>query len=193
MARAVAPSLFTPALAGPAVIDAFRKLNPVQLIRNPVMFTTGVVATLLTILLFAGGTGLAVGFQVQLVVWLWLTVLFGNFAEAIAEGRGKAQAASLRQTKGELTARRVSGETVAASALKVGDLVLVNTGDLIPADGEVVEGVASVNEPRSPAKAPPSSAKPVATGRQSPRARASSPTRSPSASPRVPARAFSTA
>ena len=146
MARAVAPSLFTPALAGPAVIDAFRKLNPVQLIRNPVMFTTGVVATLLTILLFAGGTGLAVGFQVQLVVWLWLTVLFGNFAEAIAEGRGKAQAASLRQTKGELTARRVSGETVAASALKVGDLVLVNTGDLIPADGEVVEGVASVNE-----------------------------------------------
>jgi len=146
MARAVAPSLFTPALVGPAVIDAFRKLNPAQLVRNPVMFTTGVVATLLTILLFAGGTGLAVGFQVQLVVWLWLTVLFANFAEAIAEGRGKAQAASLRQTKGELTARRVSGEQVAASALKVGDLVLVDTGDLIPADGEVVEGVASVNE-----------------------------------------------
>ncbi len=146
MARAVAPSLFTPALVGPAVIDAFRKLAPAQLIRNPVMFTTGVVALLLTILLFAGGTGLAVGFQVQLVVWLWLTVLFGNFAEAIAEGRGKAQAASLRQTKGELTAKRVSGETVAASALKVGDLVLVDTGDLIPADGEVVEGVASVNE-----------------------------------------------
>ncbi|QYE34632.1 potassium-transporting ATPase subunit KdpB [Polymorphobacter sp. PAMC 29334] len=146
MARAVAPSLFTPALIGPAVIDAFRKLNPAQLVRNPVMFTTGVVALLLTILLFAGGTGLAVGFQIQLVVWLWLTVLFGNFAEAIAEGRGKAQAASLRQTKGELTAKRVSGEQVAASALKVGDLVLVDTGDLIPADGEVVEGVASVNE-----------------------------------------------
>nr|WP_295658835.1 potassium-transporting ATPase subunit KdpB [Polymorphobacter sp.] len=146
MARAVAPSLFTPALVGPAVIDAFRKLSPRQLVRNPVMFTTGVVATLLTVLLFAGGTGLAIGFQVQIVVWLWLTVLFGNFAEAIAEGRGKAQAASLRQTKGELVARRVSGETVAASALKVGDLVLVDTGDLIPADGEVIEGVASVNE-----------------------------------------------
>jgi len=146
MARAVAPSLFTPSLLGPAVLDAVRKLAPAQLIRNPVMFVTAVVAALLTLLLFTGGTGLSLAFQIQIVIWLWLTVLFGNFAEAVAEGRGKAQAASLRQTKGELTAARVTGEQVAASALKVGDLVKVDTGELIPADGEVVEGVASVNE-----------------------------------------------
>jgi K+-transporting ATPase ATPase B chain len=146
MARAVAPSLFTPSLLGPAVLDAVRKLAPTQLIRNPVMFVTAVVAVLLTLLLFTGGTGLSLAFQIQIVIWLWLTVLFGNFAEAVAEGRGKAQAASLRQTKGELTATRATGEQVAASALKVGDLVRVDTGELIPADGEVVEGVASVNE-----------------------------------------------
>ena len=146
MARAVAASLFTPSLLGPAVLDAVRKLAPAQLVRNPVMFVTAVVAALLTLLLFTGGTGLSLGFQIQIVVWLWLTVLFGNFAEAVAEGRGKAQAASLRQTKGELTATRASGEKVAASALRVGDLVKVDTGELIPADGEVVEGVASVNE-----------------------------------------------
>ena len=146
MARATAPSLFTAALVGPAIGDAVRKLAPATLIRNPVMFVTAVVALLLTVLLLLGGSGVATGLGVQIVVWLWLTVLFGNFAEAIAEGRGKAQAASLRQTKGELTARRVTGEQVAASALKVGDLVRVATGELIPADGEVVEGVASVNE-----------------------------------------------
>ncbi len=146
MARAVAPSLFTPSLLGPAVLDAVRKLAPAQLIRNPVMFVTAVVAALLTLFLFTGGTGLSLGFQIQIVVWLWLTVLFGNFAEAVAEGRGKAQAASLRQTKGELTATRATGEKVAASALRVNDLVKVDTGELIPADGEVVEGVASVNE-----------------------------------------------
>ena len=146
MSRAAAPSLFTAALVGPAIGDAFRKLAPGQLVRNPVMFVTAVVALLLTVLLFTGGAGPGIPFQVQIVVWLWLTVLFGNFAEAIAEGRGKAQAASLRQTKGELTATRQTGESVAASLLKVGDLVVVKTGELIPADGEVVEGVASVNE-----------------------------------------------
>ena len=146
MSRAAAPSLFNAALIGPALGDAFKKLNPSQLVRNPVMFVTAVVALLLTVLLFTGGAGPSFAFQVQIVVWLWLTVLFGNFAEAIAEGRGKAQAASLRQTKGDLMAKRQSGETVAASELKVGDIVVVGTGDLIPADGEVVEGVASVNE-----------------------------------------------
>ncbi|QXQ08209.1 potassium-transporting ATPase subunit KdpB [Sphingosinicellaceae bacterium] len=146
MSRATTPSLFNAALVGPALGDAFKKLAPNQLVRNPVMFVTAVVALLLTVLLFTGGAGPSFPFQVQIVVWLWLTVLFGNFAEAIAEGRGKAQAASLRQTKGELTATRQSGETVAASELKVGDIVIVGTGDLIPADGEVVEGVASVNE-----------------------------------------------
>ena len=146
MSRAATPSLFNTALIGPALGDAFKKLNPAQLVRNPVMFVTAVVALLLTVLLFTGGGGLSLAFQIQIVVWLWLTVLFGNFAEAIAEGRGKAQAASLRQTKGDLMAKRQSGETVAASELKVGDIVVVGTGDLIPADGEVVEGVASVNE-----------------------------------------------
>ncbi len=151
MAKAAAPSMFSAQLAGPALGDAVRKLAPNALLRNPVMFTTAVVALLLTVLLFTGGSGLALSFQIQIVVWLWLTVLFGNFAEAIAEGRGKAQAASLRATKGELTGKLLAGtggawENVPASRLKVGDLVLVETGDLIPADGEVAAGVASVNE-----------------------------------------------
>ncbi|HEX8389365.1 MAG TPA: potassium-transporting ATPase subunit KdpB [Sphingomonas sp.] len=149
MARAASPSLFTADLLGPAVGGAFRKLAPNQLVRNPVMFVTAVVAVLLTVLLVVGQDGLGLGFKLQLVVWLWLTVLFGTFAEALAEGRGKAQAASLRATKAELTANRVRGsgtEQVPASALRVGDLVRVVTGELIPSDGEVVEGVASVNE-----------------------------------------------
>ena len=151
MSRAATPSLFSAALVGPALGDAFKKLAPGQLVRNPVMFVTAVVALLLTVMLFTGGSALSLAFHVQIVVWLWLTVLFGNFAEAIAEGRGKAQAASLRQTKGELTAKLLTGvgetwENVPGSRLKVGDQVLVDTGDLIPADGEVVAGVASVNE-----------------------------------------------
>ena len=149
MARAATKSLFTADLIVPAIGDAFRKLDPRQLVRNPVMFVTAVVALLLTILVNMGADGLALGFKVQLIVWLWLTVLFGTFAEALAEGRGKAQAASLRATKAELTAKRVKGggvEAVPASALRVGDVVLVETNDLIPSDGEVIEGVASVNE-----------------------------------------------
>ena len=147
MARSA--TLFTPELILPAVGDSFRKLDPRQLIRNPVMFTTATVAALLTILLVVGHDTLGIGFKLQLVVWLWLTVLFGTFAEALAEGRGKAQAASLRATKAELTAKRIKGsgtEDVPASALRKGDIVLVETGDLIPSDGEVIEGVASVNE-----------------------------------------------
>ncbi len=151
MARANTKSLFTAELIVPAIGDAFRKLNPKELVRNPVMFTTAVVAALLTVLLVVGEDGLTTGFKLQLVIWLWLTVLFGTFAEALAEGRGKAQAASLRATKAELTAKRLKGdgrevEAVPASALRVGDIVLVETGDLIPSDGEVVSGVASVNE-----------------------------------------------
>ena len=148
MARA-AKSLFTADLIVPAIGDAFRKLDPRQLVRNPVMFVTACVALLLTILIDAGSDGLALAFKAQLVVWLWLTVLFGTFAEALAEGRGKAQAASLRATKAELTARRLKGdhvEQVTASQLRSGDVVVVTTGDLIPADGEVIAGVASVNE-----------------------------------------------
>lgn len=149
MARTATKSLFTADLIVPAIKDAFKKLNPKELIRNPVMFTTAVVAALLTVLLVVGGDGLGLGFKLQLVVWLWLTVLFGTFAEALAEGRGKAQAASLRATKAELTAKKWkdgSIQNVAASQLRAGDIVLVETGDLIPADGEVIAGVASVNE-----------------------------------------------
>jgi len=149
--HAAPKSIFSWELAGPAMADAVRKLDPRDLIRNPVMFTTAVVAALLTILLFVGHDELAVGFKLQLVIWLWLTVLFGNFAEALAEGRGKAQAASLRATKAELKAKLLLGvddafELVPASRLRAGEIVLVETGDLIPADGDVIEGVASVNE-----------------------------------------------
>ncbi|MCD2324403.1 potassium-transporting ATPase subunit KdpB [Sphingomonas sp. IC-56] len=149
MARTATKSLFTADLIVPAIKDAFKKLKPSELVRNPVMFVTACVALLLTILINVGGDGLSLDFKVQLVVWLWLTVLFGTFAEALAEGRGKAQAASLRATKAELTAKKLKdGRTsqVAASQLRAGDVVLVETGDLIPADGEVIEGVASVNE-----------------------------------------------
>ena len=149
MPRSEAKSLFTVDLILPAIGDAFRKLKPRELIRNPVMFTTATVAVLLTVLLAVGQDHLAIGFKLQLVVWLWLTVLFGTFAESLAEGRGKAQAASLRAAKAELTAKRLRGdavETVPASLLRMGDVVLVETGDLIPSDGEVIAGVASVNE-----------------------------------------------
>ena len=146
-------SLFTGPLIAAAARDALFKLDPRTLIRNPVMFVTAIVAALSTILLIestvSGSTSIA--FQAQLVFWLWLTVLFGNFAEAMAEGRGKAQAESLRQTKADLWAKRMLGvgETwskVPATQLMIDEVVLVETGDLIPADGEVVAGVASVNE-----------------------------------------------
>jgi K+-transporting ATPase ATPase B chain len=148
-----APSLFTGPLMTAAMRDAFVKLDPRVLIRNPVMFVTAMVATLSTILWVRGmltGTGHP-AFEGQLVFWLWLTVLFGNFAEAIAEGRGKAQAASLRATKADLQAKLLnngskSWELVGAAQLKIGDIVLVETGDYVPADGEVIEGVASINE-----------------------------------------------
>lgn len=151
MAKSQAKSLFTADLVVPAIKASFVKLHPAELVRNPVMFVTATVAALLTVLLVIGNDGLTGGFKLQLVVWLWLTVLFGTFAEALAEGRGKAQAASLRATKAELTAKRLHGdgrdyENVPASALAVGDVVLVETNDLIPSDGEVVTGVASVNE-----------------------------------------------
>ncbi|MBO9623330.1 MAG: potassium-transporting ATPase subunit KdpB [Sphingomonas sp.] len=141
-----ASSMFSAKLVVPAIGDAFAKLNPRALVKNPVLFTTAVVALLLTVLLAIGGETLSIPFQLQLIVWLWLTVLFGTFAEALAEGRGRAQAASLRATKSELTARLPDGRTIAASQLRRGQEVLVETGDLIPADGEVIEGVASVNE-----------------------------------------------
>ena len=149
MARTATKSVFSAELMLPAIGHAFLKLKPSQLIRNPVMFVTACAAMLLSVLLVVGHDSLSLGFKLQLVIWLWLTVLFGTFAEALAEGRGKAQAASLRATKAELTAKRVKGsgvEAVPASALRMDDIVLVQTGDLLPSDGEVIEGVASVNE-----------------------------------------------
>ncbi|MET0376368.1 MAG: potassium-transporting ATPase subunit KdpB, partial [Rhizorhabdus sp.] len=151
MANTQTKSLFTADLVVPAIKASFLKLNPRELIRNPVMFVTGVVAALMTVLLVIGHDDLSTSFKLQLVIWLWLTVLFGTFAEALAEGRGKAQAASLRATKADLVAKRLKGEgldydDVPASQLKLGDVVLVETNDLIPSDGEVVWGVASVNE-----------------------------------------------
>jgi len=147
-----AAGMFDRALLAPAARDALVKLDPRTLSRNPVMFTTAVVAAAATLILFyhlSMGTGDAL-FEGQLVLWLWVTVLFGNFAEALAEGRGKAQAASLRATKDQLTACRIGRDglldQVPATQLKRGDVVLVVAGQQIPADGEVVAGVASVNE-----------------------------------------------
>lgn len=147
-----ATGMFDRALLAPAARDAFVKLDPRTLMRNPVMFTTAVVAEAATLIFFyhlSMGTGDAL-FEGQLVFWLWVTVLFGNFAEALAEGRGKAQAASLRATKDQLTACRIGRDglldEVPATQLKRGDVVLVVAGQQIPADGEVVAGVASVNE-----------------------------------------------
>jgi K+-transporting ATPase ATPase B chain len=142
-----------PKILIPAIGSAFAKLNPRVMMRNPVMFVVEVVATLTTVLfirdLFTGGTHLGFAFQINL--WLWFTVLFANFAEAVAEGRGKAQAASLRKTKTEAEAKLLdkgaaNWRLVAAAKLQPGDVVLVEAGDLIPSDGDVVEGVASVNE-----------------------------------------------
>jgi K+-transporting ATPase ATPase B chain len=136
----------------PAIWDSVRKLNPRHMVGNPVMFCVEVVAALTTILfvrdLFTHGSGLLFSFQINL--WLWFTVVFANFAEAVAEGRGKAQAASLRKTKTEAAAKLLEKgghwALVPATELKPGDVVLVEAGDLIPSDGEVIEGVASVNE-----------------------------------------------
>src|SRR5499427_2184532 len=149
-------SLFDTAILKQAIIDSFRKLTPQRQVRNPVMFVVYVGAILTTLLWLQAvvGTGEAPGWFIFWVsVWLWFTVLFANLAEAMAEGRGKAQAASLRKARRELQAKRLSRpdrhariELVSATSLRKGDVVLVEAGDFIPADGEVIEGVASVNE-----------------------------------------------
>ncbi|MBV9250844.1 MAG: HAD-IC family P-type ATPase, partial [Acetobacteraceae bacterium] len=145
-------TMLDPAILLPAVTQAFVKLDPRVLIKNPVMFVVEIVSLLTTVILIRGLlTGAPhSGFVFQIVVWLWLTLLFANFAEAVAEGRGKAQAATLRKSKTETMAKLLSsdGQTreVAGTSLKVGDVVLVDAGDMIPSDGDVVEGVASVNE-----------------------------------------------
>jgi K+-transporting ATPase ATPase B chain len=147
-----ASTMLDPKILWPAIGQSFVKLDPRMLWRNPVMFVVAIVSTLTTVLfirdLLAGRPGL--GFSLQINIWLWFTVLFANFAEAVAEGRGKAQAASLRRAKTETMARRLLGngaeESVAGTMLRAGDVVIVAAGDIIPGDGEVIEGVASVNE-----------------------------------------------
>jgi potassium-transporting ATPase ATP-binding subunit len=154
--RSAARSMFDPALVGPAIADSFRKLSPRAQLRNPVMFCVYVGAALTSVLWVAALFGQAeasAGFILAIALWLWFTVLFANFAEALAEGRSKAQAASLRLAKRETLAKRLRDparrdavEIGVGSDLRRGDFVLVEAGDVIPADGEVVEGVASVDE-----------------------------------------------
>ncbi|HXY02806.1 MAG TPA: HAD-IC family P-type ATPase, partial [Terriglobales bacterium] len=145
-------SLTDAALLSRAITDSFRKLDPRTMIKNPVMFVVEVGAVLTTVQLIANiwhRTG-EVGFGLQITLWLWFTVLFANFAEAMAEGRGKAQAATLRKARAETDAHRLcsdgSIEIVASSKLRTGDLVMVVAGHFVPGDGEVIEGVASVDE-----------------------------------------------
>jgi K+-transporting ATPase ATPase B chain len=148
--------MFDPALVKPAIIDSFRKLSPRTQFRNPVMFCVYVGSILTTILWVAALTGDAEapsGFILAITLWLWFTVLFANFAEALAEGRSKAQAAALRSAKRDVMAKKLDKPNrsagvrlTTASDLRKGDVVLVEAGDAIPADGEVIEGVASVDE-----------------------------------------------
>ncbi|MFM9848684.1 MAG: potassium-transporting ATPase subunit KdpB [Hyphomicrobiaceae bacterium] len=147
-------TLADPKIIWPALASACAKLDPRVMIKNPVMFVVEVVAALTTVLfvrdLATGGANL--GFTFQIILWLWITVLFANFSEAVAEGRGKAQADSLRRTRSETQAKLLKGEKardydlVPSQTLRVDDIVLVEAGDIIPSDGEVIEGIASVNE-----------------------------------------------
>src|SRR6201997_5112898 len=145
-------SLADSAILSRAVVDSFRKLNPRTMIKNPVMFVVEVGAVLTTFQLIWNALHHAghFGFGLQITVWLWFTVLFANFAEAMAEGRGKAQADTLRKARAETQAYRLrsngSTECIASSKLRSGDIVVVTAGDFIPGDGEVIEGVASVDE-----------------------------------------------
>ncbi|PYV61421.1 MAG: K(+)-transporting ATPase subunit B [Acidobacteria bacterium] len=131
-----------------ALWDSLIKLNPKKMMGNPVMFVVEIGSVITTVLLFKGGGALK--FNLQITLWLWFTVLFANFAEAMAEGRGKAQADTLRKARSETVANRIAGdgsiEQVPSSKLRAGDVVLVSAGEFIPSDGEIIEGVASVDE-----------------------------------------------
>jgi len=140
------------ALLGPALRDAFIKLHPKSLAKNPVIFITALVSLLASILFIRDAAiGAPLLFSAQVIVWLWFTVLFANFAEALAEGRGKAQAASLRLSRTHTVARKLNANRtdelkVPATGLRAGDCVVAETGDLVPADGEVIEGIATIDE-----------------------------------------------
>ncbi len=149
-----ASSIADPAILLPAIWQSVVKLDPRVMIRNPVMFVVEIVATLTTVIfirdLATGGAHLT--FTVQIIFWLWLTVVFANFAEAVAEGRGKAQADTLRKARTETMAKVLAApnatthRAIPAAQLKQGDIVFVDAGDLVPSDGEVIEGIASVDE-----------------------------------------------
>ena len=147
-------ALFDGAIIARAARDAFAKLNPAKLIRNPVIFVTEIVALLVTVLAIRNAlTAAPWTFPAAIASWLWLTVLFATFAEAVAEGRGRARAESLRRARSDAMAKvlenprdRVRTTAVPASQLRAGTVVLIEAGDLVPSDGEVIEGVASVNE-----------------------------------------------
>jgi K+-transporting ATPase ATPase B chain len=148
-------SLWNPAILRQAAIDSFRKLDPRLMVKNPVMLVVEIGSVLTTILLIQGVLGHqgSFAFNLQITLWLWFTVLFANFAEAMAEGRGKAQADTLRKAKGETTAIRLKSaskdaerEQVSSAALLSGDIIYVEAGLYIPGDGEVIDGVASVDE-----------------------------------------------
>src|SRR6185437_4873861 len=146
--------LFDPLIVKRAIADSFIKLAPGHMVRNPVMFVVLVGSAFTTIVLARELVRGApdVGFILQLALWLWFTVLFANFAEAMAEGRGKAQADELRKTRRETQAKKLASRgnvqnvrAVPSSSLRIGDLVVCTPGDIIPGDGEVIEGVASVD------------------------------------------------
>ncbi len=148
-------TILDPAILIPAIGQSFVKLDPRVLIKNPVMFVVEIVAALTTVIFIRdllAGANEHTGFTFQIILWLWVTVLFANFAEAVAEGRGKAQAATLRKARTETPAKRLASvnaadwQAVPAPELKQGDIVLVEAGDLIPSDGDVIEGIASVDE-----------------------------------------------
>ena len=150
--RRRARPLFDPPIVKRAVWDSVTKLKPRTMMKNPVMFVVEVGAALTTVLVIRDWRAAApdLGFTCQITLWLWFTVLFANFAEAMAEGRGKAQADTLRKTKTETVAHCLRNgakkEDMAASQLRQGDLVVCEPGDIIPGDGEVMEGIASVDE-----------------------------------------------
>ena len=155
MSNATSESKSRPLFSGPivrrAALDSLVKLNPAKMMRNPVMFVVEAGSVLTTLLLFTASARAkgSFGFDVQITLWLWFTVLFANFAEAMAEGRGKAQADALRRAKSETTANRITRdgmEQIPSSQLRVGDCVHVTAGQMIPGDGEITEGVASVDE-----------------------------------------------
>ena len=143
-------SLFDREIIVQAALDSFKKLNPLSLLKNPVIFVTEVGAAITTLGLFLRSGNEPSGFVLQVSLWLWFTVLFANLAEAMAEGRGKAQAKALRRTRTQTTANRLradgSLERVQAEGLRKNDLVTVSAGETIPADGEIIEGVATVDE-----------------------------------------------